>query len=1301
MKRLAQAIEFLAWAVFFAFAALVLALRFWLLPDIERHRERIVAAVSKTVGLPVKIGSIEAGWLGLNPQVSLGDVRILDAQGREALALRSVENVISWKSVFTGDLRLHSLTIDGPRVAVRRDAEGNVHVAGLMIGGKAGDRGFSDWILAQDEIAVRNAEVEWLDDKRGAPPLALSALNLRLRNAGREHSIGLSARPPAELGSTLELRAELLGHTITEPEAWNGRIYLELGYTDLAGWRAWVDYPLDVRKGQGALRLWATLQNGEPSQATADVALAGVAARLRKDLPLVELATLSGRIQGALKDGGYEIAGRKLALVSERGPGIEPTDFQLNWKPQGKDPERGSLTARQLDLQPLAALAEQLPLPAELRKRVTEVDPRGRVTEARLEWTGSLADPATLGGKGKFSDLAVRAHGQLPGFSGLSGSIDATESKGSVQFASRKAELDLPCVLDQPRVPLDMLEGQVDWDRPVLVGNAAGGSAGAAKGLNVRIGALAFANEHIEGKASGSYAWMGAGPGTIDLEAAFKRGEGAHVRRYLPLPDVMGKEVHDYLATAIIAGKGSDGQLRLKGDLKDFPFVDPAKGQFRMTARVEQGVLEYVTGWPRIRDIDAELLFERDRMEIVSRSANVLGARLSNVRVAIPNLKVARVVLQVSGQADGPNAEFLKFVESSPVQRMAGGFTDGIHTDGRGKLRLKLELPLQALEETKVAGEYDLAANSLSVHPSLPPLERVAGQLSFTDSSLTLHDLRGRFLGGPVVVSGGSRPGGGVEILAKGDVAVAATQPVFDHPWRRYLAGAAPYTATVHVRDGRTRLSFESTLRGVTSTLPPPFFKSAAEAMPLRVEVIPAEGGARDRVSIAVARIAAVELLRRRQGETMTVQRAGISLSPAPDEAVRVPERAGALVYGSLAELDLDRWMALSPPAEEQKPAEPAGPEARRAEAEVLANSSFELKIGSLDVLGKRMREVQIRAGADGAGWSATVQSQEMAGDVSFRGEKGGQLIARMSHFRIPDEYPGARPAEAYRQKDLPSVDLVAERFTYKDKQLGRVEIFAQRAGPDWRIDRFSVVNPEASMAGKGLWKPGEVRGDARAAPSLTSLDVNIESSDAGKFLERIGYPGLVRGAKAKVQAGISWAGDPMSLDYPSLTGVVQLQSEDGQFLEIEPGFGKLVSLMSLQALPKRLTLDFRDVFSKGFQFDRIASAANIERGVMTIKDFKMQGSAAEVEMAGEVDLAKETQNLQVRVVPSLGDTASTVIGLINPLLLFPAAIAQRILKDPLGHIFSFNYTITGSWSDPKVAKRGVDAKEVRKEGGG
>jgi len=1254
MKRFWRTLEVLAWAAFFAFAAMVLALRYWLLPDIERYRGEIVARVTQTVGQPVKIGGIQAGWQGLRPQISLSDVRIYDADGREALRLPAVDNVVSWRSLLFRELRLHSLIIEGPRLAVRRDAGGALYVAGMKLG--KGEEGFSDWILGQREIEIRSAEVEWRDEKRAAPPLALAGLNLRLRNAGAEHSLGLTARPPASLGSSVELRARLAGRSVTDAPGWKGRLYAELGTTDLAAWRAWLDYPIDVQHGQGALRVWATLENGELREATADVALTQVAARLARNLAPLELASVQGRLHARVHGARYELSGRDLALAAARGPRMQPTDFQLAWKAAGEDGgEDGALSARLIELEPLAHLIESLPVPAELRKLVSELEPRGRLADAKLEWHGTLAAPLRFSARARFADLGMRPWHGAPGFAGLSGSIEATESKGRLYLLSRNSELSLPQVFPDPRIAFDALSAQVEWERE-------GG-----RGFSLRLSSVNFANPDLAGSAFGSYSASGAGPGRIDLSASLARAEGGRAEKYLPLGAIMGPQTRDWLASAILAGQASDVHLRLRGELGEFPFPDPATGQFQVSARFKKGVLNYGDGWPGIHDIEGELLFEREKMEIVGRSASILGAKLANVRVSIPSLTQASPHLLVSGQAEAPTSEFLKYIESSPVRGMTDGLTAAIAASGHGKLRLKLDLPLAERAATRVAGEYEFTGNQVTLHPQLPPIERAGGKLSFTESGFAVHDVRGRLFGGAVAISGGSRPGGDIEVQAKGDATVTAAALLADHPLRRYLSGGSSYAATVNVREGLIRISFESSLRGVTSALPPPLEKAAAEALPLRVDVIPVDGGARDRVSVSLGRLAAAEFLRRKQGEAMLVQRAAVWLSPVAGGAIRLPERPGTLIYGSLPALDLDRWLPLY-----------------SSEDSAAAAAAFELDVGTLDVYGKRLRNVALKAGADPSGWSAAVNAEELAGDVSYRREAGGQLVARLAHFTMPEDYPGPKLQQSSEPAELPAIDLVAERFTLRGKQLGRIEVLASRAGQDWRIDKLAMVNPDAVLRAKGAWRGG--------APSRSAIDFQLETSDAGKFLARVGYPDLVLGGKAQLQGGLTWHGEPVSLDFATLSGHLKLRADDGQFLEIEPGIGKLVSLMSLQALPRRIALDFRDVFSKGFQFDRIDAAARVEAGVMAIDEFRMRGSAAEVDMSGQADLARETQDLRVRVIPSLGDSASTVVGIVNPLAGVAAAIAQRVLKNPLGQIFAYDYSVTGSWSDPKVAKLAVEA---------
>ena len=374
-------------------------------------------------------------------------------------------------------------------------------------------------------------------------------------------------------------------------------------------------------------------------------------------------------------------------------------------------------------------------------------------------------------------------------------------------------------------------------------------------------------------------------------------------------------------------------------------------------------------------------------------------------------------------------------------------------------------------------------------------------------------------------------------------------------------------------------------------------------------------------------------------------------------------------MYGTLATLDADRWIELF-----------KGEAALRAEGS--GPVSLDLRIGRLDAYGKRVHNVSLRAGGDAKGWSAALKADELAGDVTFTTEKGGALFARLSHLDFPeDSADGATAQAAPRQPaDVPAVDAVIERFTYGGKELGHVEFLAHREDEAWRFEKLRVVNPEGTLNARGLWKSG--------SPSQSSLEFELESGDTGGLLARVGYPEHVKGGRAKFVGSLTWQGPLLSLDIPTLSGQLELQAQDGQFLEVEPGIGKLISLMSLQALPRRIVLDFRDVFSKGFQFDRINARARVDKGVMGIQEFRMRGSAADVQMSGSADLVHEVQDLKVRVVPSLGDTASTAVAaIINPVAGAAALIAQRALKDPIGRIFAFDYGITGSWSDPKVEK--------------
>jgi len=132
--------------------------------------------------------------------------------------------------------------------------------------------------------------------------------------------------------------------------------------------------------------------------------------------------------------------------------------------------------------------------------------------------------------------------------------------------------------------------------------------------------------------------------------------------------------------------------------------------------------------------------------------------------------------------------------------------------------------------------------------------------------------------------------------------------------------------------------------------------------------------------------------------------------------------------------------------------------------------------------------------------------------------------------------------------------------------------------------------------------------------------------------------------------------------------------------------------VLSLQSLPRRLSLDFRDLFQEGFAFDSITGDVKIEQGVARTNNLRMRGVQALVLMEGNADIARETQDMRVVVVPEINaGTAALAYAVINPAIGLGAFLAQAILKKPLTQAGTREFHVTGPWADPKVER--VDHK--------
>lgn len=1237
----------MAWVLFFALV--VVALRWWILPNIDQYRPNIETKISQALGQKVSIAKIDSGWLGLRPNLRLEQVVVHDQAGLPALTFDHIDTTLSWYSLLVAELRLHRLEITRPRFELRRETNGLIYVTGFSdaINNPSTPHGFGNWILNQESIQLNHAQLEWRDQLRGAAPLVLSDVGLRLVNSGKRHRFGLVASAPKDLASTFDVRGDFQGTTFERWNEWSGTLYNNLGATNIAAWHAWIDLPYLVRQGTGAMRAWAEFKQGRVVGLSTQIQLQKVRARLEMKLPEIDLARLSGHLAWHELPQGFVVESRYLEI--DAGPGRRFTTqnlFARHVAAADKQVEQGEFRAESLSIAPLLSLSEYLPLSDAQRMRLKEASPRGTFKKLTLNWTGSAAAPQTYEIKGEFSNLGIQALGQFPGFSNVSGIVEADTRAGTLKLTGTKTLLDMPRVFRQA-LPLDAMNLAAHWrikNRLILL----------------TMDKVDFTNAHLQGSLYGTYEATATGLGRADIDGHLTRADATMT--YLYLPRVVGDQTHHWLQSAIVKGGSDDVRVKLKGRLEYFPFVDDRNGIFQVTAKIREGILQYAPEWPRIEQVQANLDFHGGRMDIGDAQGTIFKTHITRAKIAIPDLTHHDPILEIDGETQGPTQDQLRFIEASPVAKNIGGFTAQMHVEGNGKLSLAVRLPLERLQDTRIAGNYQFQANKVLLAINAPVLDQTSGILNFTGSGIVIPKITAQVLGGPVTISSRTMPDGVVRVGIAGRFSAEGLQQAFPGPWTQRLRGSSTWSASVALRKNAANWVLVSNLTGLASDLPYPLTKAAPDSMPLKLErrFIDAK---HDALTLNLGRQLSAQMQRDTEGQETKIVRGKIHFGGMD----AVPEQPGVWIDGSLEKFDADLWRSLFYSSEDEPP--------------LLPLAGLKIQVKALDFLGHRLNNFKVDAQYKQDTWQSFVASDEMLGEVSWRARAGGRLVARFKRLTYPEAAParGVQPAGGY-DLELPALDIVIDDMQLKKANLGKVELLANKQGNDWRIDQLRISNPEATLNAEGVWQSWLVQ-------PQTKMNIDLDVKEVGKFLARMGYPERIRGGTAKFNGALSWRGSPQDFNLATLNGDMKLDARRGQFMKIDPGVGKLLGLLSLQALPRRLTLDFRDVFSEGFAFDSILGVMNVNRGVVSTNDFVMQGPAAVVSMTGATDLDKETQVLRVKVVPVVGDSVSLLAFLGGPVAGIGTFVLQKLLKDPLGKFAAYDYAVSGTWENPVVAK--------------
>ncbi|MEP6770388.1 MAG: YhdP family protein [Polaromonas sp.] len=938
-----------------------------------------------------------------------------------------------------------------------------------------------------------------------------------------------------------------------------------------------------------------------------------------------------------------------------------------------------------------------------------------------------------------------------PGIRGASIDFDLTQAGGRAGVKILKGSLDLPGVFEDPLVPFDQLSVDVQWK---LSGRKIEAQLNNLRFANADAQGEAQAAWHTDDAASAKPpsgdGVDGRFPGVLDLQGVLSRGDGERVHRYLPL--VLPERVRHYVRDAVVQGEVSEVKFKVKGPLAQLPFANPAQGDFRVTAKVRNGHLAYVpksiqpagaAGWPALTDLSGELVFDRATLEVNGVTSKVNG--LPGLQLVKGDARIADLThdatVEVNTDLKGPLADALGFVNQSPVAGMTNHVLDRAVAGGAGEYRFRLGLPIHSIDKSRVDGTITLSGNDLQFGADTPPLTKIKGVVTVNERGFGVTNAQARLLGGDVRFEGGTRaqarPSGGVEgenvvtFKAQGVVTAEGLRQAPELGALSRIAqnatGSTAYTASLGFRRGVPELTVASSLQGVALNLPAPLNKTAEAVLPLRFEnaLLPGSMGPgqklEDQLLVSIGRAASIMYVRDVSGSEPRVIRGGIGIGLEPGEAVPTQD-TGVAANINLASVDLDAWQKILTDSSSGSALQASAPVAAAAAINRAAASasltylptSMAIRAKELVIEGRKLNNVVVGGSREGLTWRANIDASELNGYVEFRQPGGigaGRVYARLSRLSLaPGTATDVETLLNEQPASIPALDIVVEDLELRGKKLGRIEIDAVNRGAsaaaregvrEWRLNKFNVILPEAVLTATGNWVAINAQSIAAGAPRnvrtaaerrRTVMNFKLDIADSGELLKRFGMGEVIRRGKGRLEGQVAWIGSPLSLDYPSLSGQFNVNVESGQFVKADPGIAKLLGVLSLQSLPRRLALDFRDVFSEGFAFDFVRGDVNINQGVAYTNNLQMKGVNAAVLMEGTADISKETQSIKAVVVPEVNaGTASLIATVINPAIGLGSFLAQMFLRRPLMQAATQEFHIDGTWADPRIVK--IDRK--------
>ncbi|MGN6283287.1 YhdP family protein [Frateuria sp.] len=1261
-QRLHLALRALGWGagIVVVTLAVLVALAQLLLPLLARNPQWVAAQLSERLHRPVSFASMEGHWRGSGPLFVMRDVTVGPGPGGGSpLHLPESELKIDFGAWLLPSRHMLDLRARGLELDLSHDAQGRWHVNG--IGGPEGGAR-QDFSMGPVSLGI------WLRDLRlivtdevSGRRYAVRADQLRLSRQGSRVRFGVLLQREGASG-------QWHGAGSFREDGSEGRLWLAGDRLDLRAMLG--DVAMDgyaAKRGTGNIAAWLDWKDRKVVRATvrfelADLAIAGPAGTAS----VPALRGLAGISRSA---DGYEIR-----YADDRGGALA---LALH-EPDGA--LRVGMAARDLDLAPLLPwLALKPGLAPSLGAWLGSGHPHALLKQATFQWSRA---EGVQGLQASFSNAGIAAAGKLPGVSRLAGTLRGDAQGFSLELPAQATVVDFTPEYRKPFV------------LPRLGGTLAAWHAGGAWQLGMD--PLAFQGEGFAGSARGTIALPDdGGRPFLDLYAHVDHAQVPAAKLFWS-PGTMSPHAVEWLDRALVAGTVDEGDLVVRGSLADWPFRHN-EGRFEAHARISGLTLDYGEEWPQATGLSVEASFVDNGMLAEARGGESLGIKLERAVALIPDFSDTTIDLNVQGNGSG--ASLMNFLRQSPIAREQAGTLAKLRLGGSAAFGFHLSLPVKDLSAMRLEGSAQLADADVDAPEWKLRLDKLAGPVSFDAHGVHAGPLAGSFRGQPstldlAIADATGQPGTVLSARLQGRFAIAElVQGLPELEWLGEAAeGRSDYTLGFDITRGSgdasvQTLSADSTLAGTALKLPVPLSKPADAVLPLHLTLgVPVENA---RLDVALGEVMRARF-RLPAGDTQPLAAAIAFGTAMPDN---LPDQ-GLRIRGHAAALDVSGWVQHA----------------------VAGSSSDGPGLESIDAQADRalvfehdFPDMHIKAVPGTGGLAIDVDSPAMAGhvDVPAADLRKRGITARLQRLYwpqaapAPDGKPAAEPAKAVAPAapgtvvqrpaepvanpaatgidpaSLPPFHLWIGDLRLGTARLGEARLETWPTGQGMHIDQLRALSKSVQLNASGDWN-----GTAQA--SQTHMRIDFAAQNLGSMLTAFGYEGLFSGGKTHAVLDASWPGAPTSFALANMTGTLAVDVSHGRIPEVAPGVGRLFGLVSVAELPRRLTLDFGDVFGKGLAFDSIKGDFRFADGDASTDNLKIRGPAADIDIHGRTGLRARDYDQQVYVVPHVGNSLPVVGAVVaGPVGAAAGFAVQGLLGKGLNKAASARYHVTGSWDQP------------------